>query len=118
MKTMNWGNIASQTCPRCRAALATIDNEYKCSECSFHCDIARAEKILLHRGQNQHPDVRIKWQYLYDNLCPISLDPMEPMNPETRVHFCSNRDCRFRIKDSTLEEMKADPTHPINRFKR
>lgn len=114
---MNWENLKRMLCPYCDKAL-TKDIEIRCSECLFHIDEKRFNSIVEHRGFPRRDNItRMKWQNIKDDRCPVCSRDLYPSS-DGRLNYlkCSNGDCTFRIKESYLQEIIADPTHPANRF--
>ena len=119
---MKWENLQTKQCPHCESALdfgEAVGDEIVCTVCTFHIARRRFEAITEHRHQNSENVVRMKWQYLLKNRCPIDQEMLRPTETKHRRNpsqECMNAACPFKITNALLQEILSDPGHPANRF--
>jgi len=113
---MNWENLRKMLCPYCDKEL-TKDIEVRCTECFFHIDEVRFKSIIENRGFPDRPKIKMRWQNLKDDRCPIDANFLQ-QNTEGKVKVlkCSKDDCAFKIKDDRLQEILKDEKHSANIF--
>ena len=115
-RTMKWENLKNGLCPHCNGKL-TKDLEIRCTRCNFHIDTNKFNGIISHRGTENKDHVKIKWQNLHENKCPIcSYEMFDNIKDDMDFHSCMNETCDFSIKDIRMMEILADKNHPANLF--
>lgn len=115
---MNWSNLQTNTCPYCNAVLRRADAKgmVRCDHCSFHIEEARMISIRDNRRQKTMPVIRMKWQNLKHDKCPMCGDDLTPTHGQYAVLRCMKTECSFHIRVDRLTEILGDKEHPANRF--
>lgn len=120
MFQLQWRNLRTNNCPYCNGDLKVkeIDGvqELKCESCYFHIPTARAKSIVENRRPRQEPIVRIKWQMLRIERCPICSDMLMKKEGEYAILKCVSHLCTFHIREDILQKYLSDPAHPVNRY--
>lgn len=116
---MKWTNLKNFECPfpYCEATLINTLPEISCSRCSFKIDPNRFKGILSHRGGDSKTSKRFRWQNIVDGRCPECGQYLRK-STDGRQDFqkCINSECSFIIRENSLNQILADPTHPANKF--
>lgn len=114
---MNWEYLKDNKCPHCGENLRENILEFKCIKCTFVIDSDRKMAIQQHRGNPRIGNiVKIKWQNLKEEKCPICGDNLNYGVGVFEVLVCLNTNCSFKIRHDRFVEILNDPTHPCNRF--
>ena len=93
------------------------DGMIRCSMCTFKIDEDRFHAIQAHRSHPERATVKIKWQNIRDDKCPMCGDSIRPtLLGHLALLRCVSSDCTFKIREERLNEILADPQHPANTF--
>lgn len=115
---MKWENLTKFICPHCENPLqkSSRDDAIHCTECLFFITYQRYQAILLHRSQKPDFVVKMKWQNIIDNVCPVCESRMRDQEGSFDIHRCSNANCSFKIREDSLQAILANKTHVAWRF--
>lgn len=112
---MNWKNLKEFLCPHCGNPMEKNEKEIACTKCTFHIEHARFYSIMQNRGGDHESIVKMKWQNLHQDCCPMCASVLVKND---RGLKCTSENCTFLITDSKMEEIMKDRNHPANRFQR
>ena len=115
---MNWENLKQNKCPHCSELLeeSLIDFKFNCTSCLFTIDISRKLSIEAHRAHPEKAGVKLRWQNLRDERCPICTSHLNYGTGTYDILTCINPDCTFKIRHDRFVEIMADASHPCNQF--
>lgn len=114
---MNWENLKLNRCPHCGNNLKEYISEYECTECTFHIEKTRFAAILQNRAYPDRKIVKLKWQNIKDDKCPVCSSDLKPnMEGAYEIMKCSSPECVFKIREDKLLSITSDPDHPANKF--
>lgn len=113
---MNWENLKTNHCPHCGQPLIEAGQIFSCTFCTFKIDIGRKMSIETHRAHPEKAGVKIKWQNLKKERCPICESDLDYGTGVYEVLACLNPNCTFKIRHDRFVEIMADPSHPCNQF--
>lgn len=113
---MNWENLNDNRCPHCGAELKDNVLEFKCMKCTFIIDSDRKEQIQKHRAHPGGNTVKIKWQNLRDERCPICGGNLNYGIGPFEILACMKDGCTFKIRYDRLAEILNDAEHSCNKF--
>lgn len=113
---MKWENLGTFNCPHCEAKLK-MEEEVQCTRCTFHITIERFKSIAAHRAHPGGQVIKMKWQYLINDRCPVCASNLMPeIAGKYSLMKCVESTCAFRIREDKMDEIKSDPDHPANVF--
>ncbi len=119
---MKWELLRQRRCPHCEDSL--YENQYEkifeCMSCRFNIDQARFVAISRARGgyKSGSDHVRIQWQYILEDKCPICKDILHVPAGRQEFRKCISPECTFFIKEETVQMILGDPNHPAYKFKK
>lgn len=116
---MHWENLKDLRCPHCSEKLQKemIDDVVRCTVCTFSIEEKRFSAIKAHRSNPERATVKLKWQNIREDKCPMCGDSIRPtLLGHLAILRCSSSVCTFIIRESTLEEILANENHPVNTF--
>lgn len=113
---MNWEYLKDNKCPHCGQALRENVLEFKCTRCTFTISPERKLSIEEHRAHPERSIVKLKWQNLRDERCPICSKALNYTTGIFEILACMDSGCSFKIRHDRFLEILNDETHPCNRF--
>lgn len=115
---MNWENLKYNKCPYDNGDLeeSPLDFKFYCTSCRFNIDANRKLSIEAHRGNPENKGIKIKWQNLRDEKCPLCASHLSYGTGAYDILACINGDCTFKIRHDRFVEIMADVSHPCNQF--
>lgn len=115
---MDWPKLKQALCPvpGCKGNIKDVGGIMRCDHCRFVMELERFRSVLVHRANEEKPATRIYWQNIKSDHCPLDNHPLNEYRDKNGLRHCSNRRCRFRIRQGTIDEILADPGHPAHRY--
>lgn len=115
---MNWSNLQKNACPYCNGVLRKPDTKgiVRCDHCNFRIEEPRMMSIRDNRRQNITSTIKMRWQNLKKDKCPLCGDDLTPNQGQYAVLRCMKTECNFHIRVDRLTEILGDKEHPANRF--
>ena len=116
---MVWNKLNKGECPNCGHPLKKKESNLKCTYCAFVIEQNRARRIAESRKEQLPTNhVRLRWQNLKDERCPVDGELLAPREGRFMVMHCIKPECTFNIRVDRMNQILKDPSHPANKFYR
>lgn len=116
---MKWENLKNFTCPHCSEKLHHVIEKavIVCTACTFNIEEGRFEAIRAHRSNPERATIRLRWQNIREDRCPMCGERIRPtFIGQLALMRCSSAQCTFKIREDRLEQILTDEHHPANTF--
>lgn len=114
---MDWSKLRTVDCPYCGAHLKLCKDFLQCTSCIFTISEQRFLQIRAHRSGVNPSGLRMKWQNILEDHCPVCGDMLTPdLKGLQEFMRCIDADCAFHISCERIREIIDDKNHVAHRF--
>lgn len=115
--TMDWSKLRTVDCPYCGAHLELGKDFLQCTSCLFTISEQRFVQIRAHRSGVNESKIKMKWQNILEDHCPVCGDMLTPDTKGQLDYMkCIDSACAFHISSARIKEIVEDKNHVAYRF--